>query len=100
MARELEGKVAVVTGAASGIGLASTEAMLVPPETLMASAMLALTVAMVVVPPETETVSSPSAPHPKCRAMQVIASRRSATRRNFTAADPRAGCWTLRRLAG
>ncbi len=28
MARELEGKVAVVTGAASGIGLASTEAML------------------------------------------------------------------------
>src|SRR5437879_5268973 len=27
MARELEGKVAVVTGAASGIGLASTEAM-------------------------------------------------------------------------
>jgi len=32
--------------------------------------------------------------------MQVIASRRSATRRNFTAADPRAGCWALRRLAG
>ena len=28
MAKELEGKVAVVTGAASGIGLASTEAML------------------------------------------------------------------------
>src|SRR6516165_8234587 len=28
MARELEGKVAAVTGAASGIGLASTEAML------------------------------------------------------------------------
>ena len=28
MARELEGKVAVVTGAASGIGLASAEAML------------------------------------------------------------------------
>ena len=28
MGRELEGKVAVVTGAASGIGLASTEAML------------------------------------------------------------------------
>ena len=28
MPRELEGKVAVVTGAASGIGLASTEAML------------------------------------------------------------------------
>lgn len=28
MARELEGKVAVVTGAASGIGLASSEAML------------------------------------------------------------------------
>ena len=28
MARELEGKVAVVTGAASGIGLASTGAML------------------------------------------------------------------------
>ena len=28
MAGELEGKVAVVTGAASGIGLASTEAML------------------------------------------------------------------------
>jgi ribitol 2-dehydrogenase len=28
MARELEGKVAVVTGAASGIGLATTEAML------------------------------------------------------------------------
>ena len=28
MTRELEGKVAVVTGAASGIGLASTEAML------------------------------------------------------------------------
>ena len=28
MARELEGKVAVVTAAASGIGLASTEAML------------------------------------------------------------------------
>src|SRR5471032_1564411 len=28
MARELEGKVAVVTGAASGIGLASTKAML------------------------------------------------------------------------
>ena len=28
MARELEGKVAVVTGVASGIGLASTEAML------------------------------------------------------------------------
>ena len=29
MARELEGKIAVVTGAASGIGLASSEAMLV-----------------------------------------------------------------------
>ena len=28
MANELEGKVAVVTGAASGIGLASTQAML------------------------------------------------------------------------
>ena len=28
MARELEGKVAAVTGAASGIGLTSTEAML------------------------------------------------------------------------
>jgi ribitol 2-dehydrogenase len=28
MARELEGKVAVVTGAAAGIGLATTEAML------------------------------------------------------------------------
>ena len=28
MARELEGRVAVVTGAASGIGLASAEAML------------------------------------------------------------------------
>ena len=28
MAKELEGKVAAVTGAASGIGLASTEAML------------------------------------------------------------------------
>jgi ribitol 2-dehydrogenase len=28
MAKELEGKVAVVTGAASGIGLASSEAML------------------------------------------------------------------------
>jgi ribitol 2-dehydrogenase len=28
MARELEGKVAAVTGAASGIGLASAEAML------------------------------------------------------------------------
>jgi ribitol 2-dehydrogenase len=28
MAKELAGKVAVVTGAASGIGLASTEAML------------------------------------------------------------------------
>ena len=28
MARELEGKIAAVTGAASGIGLASTEAML------------------------------------------------------------------------
>ena len=28
MAKELEGKVAVVTGAASGIGLASTQAML------------------------------------------------------------------------
>jgi NAD(P)-dependent dehydrogenase (short-subunit alcohol dehydrogenase family) len=29
MARELEGKVAAITGAASGIGLASAEAMLV-----------------------------------------------------------------------
>jgi ribitol 2-dehydrogenase len=35
MARELEGKVAVVTGAASGIGLASTEAMLVAFSTLV-----------------------------------------------------------------
>jgi hypothetical protein len=48
--------------------------------------MLALTVAMVVVPPETERVSSPSAPRPSCRAMQVIASHRSASRRNFTVA--------------
>src|SRR5258708_22151969 len=35
MARELEGKVAVVTGAASGIGLASTEAMLAAGSSVM-----------------------------------------------------------------
>lgn len=35
MVRELEGKIAAVTGAASGIGLASTEAMALPARVVM-----------------------------------------------------------------